>query len=804
METTEHDTKAWVYSLAEKVKAFPEATGQACEFEVGYVCQQIEHRLRELIRAEARRLVDEGLFTTIYQGSEWRDLFQQAKIETTRVKAVLADTEQQLTSALSASAELEKKLQEILVQHCGVDESELAKRNDDGSEAWTASNKLAVIGDMFTALRDRAESADILLQDPGNAEIARVLRDRNARVDQLDDELDEIKAKASETEMQNNQLREALAAARQACENVRESSKNRAAEFEKIAKGEHPDYVMRCDVGDRILADDICYRPTGETRAPKRNENYQYVRDEVIDYATHDWDDRPDNYRRIYRRIDAPSDDNFAAAVDRVIEATVLNARITDALEEMQGEFGGSAMVDMCISDQALPIMKRILLKHLSADAPADATSGETEKRIPYEGTPLTAQELFGKAMELRAIFANVVSRIGTKGLPNDLYVKMREALGFHWEGVEEHFRRQLLAETAAPAPPAEEAELDVWKYRVFSMDIRLDSGGRRVAKFSKPDDADKFHEWLKGLRVQAIDAQNWHARIRELEAEVEQLNAMLQRANEQIEKKDRALMSATPAQPAKPETGKAGEIVEYAGKRYRREAKFSYPKAGDKFWHDPTNNVWIADQDYTNNAWRLVHEITDEPAPSPHVEIGGQEPLKCGFDAQVKLYISGFASKSEQADAADWLNRREEIESQLATYKRDAEAWEKDHRAMEAVRGHRMELSARESFVAKCPQSTKAIVVASDPADAFLSLASPLKGQRPVRQSTIRLTCPGCGTKTTVAMRDWDPVHATRCDAYCPDCASGGFGEFVTYYDAKGNEITDPPVSGGSDVLDN
>ena len=68
-------------------------------------------------------------------------------------------------------------------------------------------------------------------------------------------------------------------------------------------------------------------------------------------------------------------------------------------------------------------------------------------------------------------------------------------------------------------------------------------------------------------------------------------------------------------------------------------------------------------------------------------------------------------------------------------------------------------------------------------------------------RRSSIRLQCPRCGTTTTAAKRDWDPVHAVLCCVYCPDCVSGGFGEYVTYYDAKGSEITDPP--GGSDVLD-
>ncbi len=475
---------------------------------------------------------------------------------------------------------------EFYREHDGVRQA----GHDFSNNTWPIYREIK-INEMANRLSDaeqRAEEAErklkgleVLLENPGDAEIARVLRDRNARVDKLDDELDEIKRQLA-TE--------------------RASHANMAAEFELIAAGKHPRYWT-------LEPNDVLYRPTNETRRAVKGEWYLY------DGADFQKCDRPQTVFQypIYRRIDAPADASkeqaidpkmipvFAAKTDgtplttdeavalaehcakhapirtpftKLLKAARLNAQFgmrefaehvgicpsrfaaiqngreqpTDA--ELSAIIMGlrsapdapadathncewkrvdttTEVGEYTVTESGAVIKKatrdfaKVILKKLENDpelladvceaignetAPADATSGETEKRIPYEGTPLTAQELFGKAMELRAIFANVVSRTGTKGLPNDLYVKMREALGFHWEGVEEHFRRQLLAETAAPAPPAEEEELDVWKYRVFSMDMRENPVGRRIAKFETPGDADAFHEWLQELRDELIN----------------------------------------------------------------------------------------------------------------------------------------------------------------------------------------------------------------------------------------------------------------------------------------------------------
>jgi len=57
-----------------------------------------------------------------------------------------------------------------------------------------------------------------------------------------------------------------------------------------------------------------------------------------------------------------------------------LDAALTAALADIQAEFAGSAMVDMNISDKALPIMKRILMTHLNTESAPPAVEGRKYK----------------------------------------------------------------------------------------------------------------------------------------------------------------------------------------------------------------------------------------------------------------------------------------------------------------------------------------------------------------------------------------------------------------------------------------
>jgi hypothetical protein len=70
------------------------------------------------------------------------------------------------------------------------------------------------------------------------------------------------------------------------------------------------------------------------------------------------------------------------------------------------------------------------------------------EKLIAYKGEPLNAQQLFGKAMELRTILADVLCITGTSEIPDELYAKINNALGVDWLRV-----RDAIDVGESPAP---------------------------------------------------------------------------------------------------------------------------------------------------------------------------------------------------------------------------------------------------------------------------------------------------------------------------------------------------------------
>lgn len=129
----------------------------------------------------------------------------------------------------------------------------------------------------------------------------------------------------------------------------------------------------------------------------------------------------------------------------------------------------------------------------------------------------------------------------------------------------------------------------------------------------------------------------------------------------------------------------------------------------------------------------------TANPSPAPAAESGkwAVEAAKVRPNGRLEFVVYRQGRELTQGDAddaAEWLENRAEIESQLAQlakYKRDAEAWEKDHRAMEAMERHSMS-------VVQCYPDWRACVMGRDHEgvirashlDAVLALAASLSQQ--------------------------------------------------------------------------
>lgn len=106
---------------------------------------------------------------------------------------------------------------------------------------------------------------------------------------------------------------------------------------------------------------------------------------------------------------------------------------------------------------------------------------------------------------------------------------------------------------------------------------------------------------------------------------------------------------------------------------------------------------------------------------PAPAAESGkwyaDREVLPMGHGVLHQIRYRGKLTDADLAAAADWLEKRSEIESQLAKYKRAAEAWE-------AVRKHRIFIAIiRGKWYAVSADTTGSHC--DDPADAVLSLAA-------------------------------------------------------------------------------
>jgi hypothetical protein len=64
---------------------------------------------------------------------------------------------------------------------------------------------------------------------------------------------------------------------------------------------------------------------------------------------------------------------------------------------------------------------------------------------------------------------------------------------------------------------------------------------------------------------------------------------------------------------PAPAEEPEPKRIVEHQGKRYRFIGTIRCQAYGEHFWHHPSNEVWRAEQDYSNNAYEILEEVSLE-----------------------------------------------------------------------------------------------------------------------------------------------------------------------------------------------
>jgi hypothetical protein len=216
-----------------------------------------------------------------------------------------------------------------------------------------------------------------------------------------------------------------------------------------------------------------------------------------------------------------------------------------------------------------------------------------------------------------------------------------------------------------------------------------------------------------------------------------------------------------------------------------------SHPAQPETAKHDPAAASEGSELPMDSDQWRqdAIEAIREEiAAAAPAAESGGAEWLtKCWQSQQFGVYkpdwllfADGKGYSKEQAEsAADWLNRRSEIEreldilrvahdadpgmqvaadrlaeeieranrseeqvasleSQLAQLQQKAEAWEKDHKAMEFVRRWGVDVLYRSSSGRWWAQiddldSPKDGIQGedcSDPADAVLALAAQLESK--------------------------------------------------------------------------
>lgn len=114
-------------------------------------------------------------------------------------------------------------------------------------------------------------------------------------------------------------------------------------------------------------------------------------------------------------------------------------------------------------------------------------------------------------------------------------------------------------------------------------------------------------------------------------------------------------------------ETAKCDEIVEHDGKRYRREAVRRLPKAGETFWGSISGNVQTAPFHFMLDSYHILHEIV-EPSPAPTAESGKVDWRWTYLNGEYSICVAGGLQDIRIAQSsAVWLNRRDEIESQLA-----------------------------------------------------------------------------------------------------------------------------------------
>lgn len=269
----------------------------------------------------------------------------------------------------------------------------------------------------------------------------------------------------------------------------------------------------------------------------------------------------------------------------------------------------------------------------------------------------------------------------------------------------------------------------------------------------------DSLDEIMEELRAKLNPAVGRHSSslagcVHDAVSQLASLRSQLQQANEQVERGGRAITKPTLGSVIHDlrdgnnkqladflEAGMAEVRIIPAAPAEASEGSKTYPG-------NPPDDSGDWEFSQTQGMWFKRRNAIPAPAPAAKSEKWRVNNFRVHpangerDEFAIVLAEAEPPTKEQSKDAADWLNRRAEIESQLAQlakYKRDAEAWGKPNRDAEAVAAmrsknisvvrlfHNATWEARHD-VAGFPYTKSQPF--SDPADAVLSLAAQLASQ--------------------------------------------------------------------------
>jgi hypothetical protein len=112
-----------------------------------------------------------------------------------------------------------------------------------------------------------------------------------------------------------------------------------------------------------------------------------------------------------------------------------------------------------------------------------------------------------------------------------------------------------------------------------------------------------------------------------------------------------------------------AAETFESDGKAWRYTGEMRLPKQGEHFFHHATGDVWFARDDYANNSYRIVEEVSPPSQPAAAVE-GTGELIKFA-DADFVVTFTGECPESVVVQG--WESVLNYIDGQLGN---EADGW--------------------------------------------------------------------------------------------------------------------------------